>query len=274
MKPGVHALQSLPLLADLSERDLATLDQSADLVRFGPDETLFQAGDQLSELNYLLTGQIGATCPESEDNNPFADILLPVRPLCLPAVLLGQPTPVGAYTLSAGRLITLPAQRLQEMARRNAGLARSFLDHALQEAHQQALEIRSLKLQSSPQRLATYLIGLIDDPEATPARFVLPIHKELLAAKIGCSKENLSRAFVTLRGFGVVTQRRTIIAHDVPALRAFASASGWRKKQARSAKPHARSTKPHARSTKPHPPGTGPDSRAAIAKLAREFLRR
>jgi CRP/FNR family transcriptional activator FtrB len=263
MKPGVQALQSLPLLADLSERDLAALDQSADLVRFGPDETLFQAGDQLSELNYLLAGQIGATCPEAEDNNPFADILLPVRPLCLPAVLLGLPTPAGAYTLSAGRLITLPAHRLQEMARRNAGLARSFLDHALQETHQQALEIRSLKLQSSPQRLAAYLIGLIDDPEATPARFVLPIHKEHLAAKIGCSKENLSRAFVTLRGLGVVTQLRTVIAHDVPALRAFAIASGWRKKRARVTKPDPRKTAGGSKS----------GSQAAITKLAGEFLR-
>lgn len=229
MKPGVQALQSLPLLADLSATALAALDQSADLVRFGPDETLFQAGDRLSELNYLLAGQIGATCPQSGADNIFTDILLPVRPLCLPAVLLGLPAPVGAYTLTAGRLITLPAQRLREMTRSNAGLARSFLNGALQEAYEQVLDIRSLKLQSSPQRLATYLLGLIDDPEAKPARFVLPLHKELLAAKIGCSKENLSRAFAVLRQIGVVTQRRTIIAYDVPALRAFACASGWRR---------------------------------------------
>ena len=36
-----------------------------------------------------------------------------------------------------------------------------------------------------------------------PARFVLPYEKCFIAAKIGCSQENLSRAFVTLRQVGV-----------------------------------------------------------------------
>ena len=53
MKPGLETLRSLPLFADLPVKDLAALDHSADLVRFGPDETLFQAGDLLGELNYL-----------------------------------------------------------------------------------------------------------------------------------------------------------------------------------------------------------------------------
>ena len=44
MKPGLETLRSLPLLADLPAKDLAALHHSADLVRFGPDETLFEAG--------------------------------------------------------------------------------------------------------------------------------------------------------------------------------------------------------------------------------------
>jgi CRP/FNR family transcriptional activator FtrB len=73
------------------------------------------------------------------------------------------------------------------------------------------------------------LAGLIKDPNESPARIVLPFEKRRLAAKVGCSEENLSRAFSALRPFGVVTERSVVIACDVPALRAFASASGWRK---------------------------------------------
>ena len=235
MKPGLETLRSLPLFADLSAKDLTDLDRAADLVRFGPDETLFEAGDQLSELNYLLIGQIGATGPQSADDNTLVDVMLPVRPLCLPAVLLGLPAPVGAYTLTAGRLITFPACGLREMVHRSPGLARSFLDGALREVHEQAQDIRSLKLQSSSQRLAAYLLGLIMDPNESPARIVLPFEKRRLAAKIGCKEENLSRAFAVLRPMGVATQRSVVIARDVPALRAFACASGWRKT---SAPPH------------------------------------
>ena len=233
MKPGLETLRTLPLLADLPVKDLAALDQSADLVRFGPDETLFETGDLLGELNYLLVGQIGATGPQSAADNTLVDILLPVRPLCLPAVLPGLPAPFGAYTLTAGRLITLPANRLLEMIRSSPGLARSFLDGALEEAHEQTQDICSLKLQSSPQRLAAYLLGLIKDPNESPSRIVLPFEKRRLAAKIGCKEENLSRAFAALRQIGVVTQRSVVIARDIPALRAFANASGWRKASTR-----------------------------------------
>lgn len=234
MKPGLETLRSLPLLAGLPVKYLAALDHSADLVRFGPDETLFQAGDLLGELSYLLIGQIGAMGPQSTDDSTLVDVMLPVRPLCLPSVLLGLPAPVGAYTLTAGRLITLPAYRLREMIRSSPGLARSFLDSALQEAHEQAQDIRSLKLQSSSQRLAAYLFGLIKDPNESPARIVLPFEKRRLAAKIGCKQENLSRAFAALRQIGVVTQGSVVIARDVPALRLFADASGWQKTNARS----------------------------------------
>jgi len=190
------------------------------------------AGDQLSELNYLLVGRIGATDPRSKDGS-FVDLMLPIRPLCLPAVLLGLPAPVGAYTLTAGRLITLPADRLREMIHSNPRLARPFLDGALRESHEQALDIRSLKLQSSSQRLAAYLCGLITDPNESPARIVLPFDRLQLAAKIGCAEENVTRGFAALRRIGVVTERSVVIARDVPALRAFANATGWRKTRAR-----------------------------------------
>jgi CRP-like cAMP-binding protein len=229
VKPGPETLRALPLLADLPPKELAALDQSADLVRFGPEETLFAAGDLLGELNYLLAGQIGATGPHSAHGKTLVDILLPVQPLCLPAVLLGLPAPFGAYTLTAGRLITMPAHRLRAMIRSSAGLARSFLAGALQAAHEQAQDICSLKLQSSPQRLAVHLLGLIKDPNEGPARIVLPFEKRRLAAKIGCKEENLSRAFAALRQIGVVTQRSAVIVRDVPALRAFANACGWRR---------------------------------------------
>ena len=105
-------------------------------------------------------------------------------------------------------------------------LAQPFFDYALREAHEQALENRNLKLRSSPQRLADYLLGLIEDPEEKPARFILPFAKELVAAKLGCTKEHLSRAFATLQPIGVQTQQGVVVVHDVPALRTLSCASG------------------------------------------------
>ena len=51
---------------------------------------------------------------------------------------------------------------------------------------------------------------------------MLPYEKQLLAGKIGCTKEYLARAFATLRSYGVETKSGIIVLGDVPRLRAFA----------------------------------------------------
>ena len=90
------------------------------------------------------------------------------------------------------------------------------------ELHSLELEAYDLKLRSAPQRLANYLLSLVQEPDEKPARFVLPFEKRLLAARIGCSQENLSRAFAALRPLGVETQRGVIVLRDISVLRSFA----------------------------------------------------
>jgi CRP/FNR family transcriptional activator FtrB len=65
----------------------------------------------------------------------------------------------------------------------------------------------------------------VSEAEPGPARFVLPFEKRLLAARIGCSQENLSRAFAALRRIGVETQRGVVVIRHLTALRAFAAQS-------------------------------------------------
>jgi CRP-like cAMP-binding protein len=225
----IETLRSLPLLQAFPGKLLAALGETADIVGFGPEEEVFQAGERLSKLHYLLSGQIGTTRPGPGEEDDLVDVLLPVRPLCLSAVLLELPAPFGAHTLTAGQLITLSASRLGEMISSDPRLARSFFEYALRQTHEQALEISDLKLKSSPQRLADYLVGLISDPEEKPARFVLPMRKELIAAKLGCAPENLSRAFASLERIGVRTHQSAVIVHDVSALRAAAGSFFQRK---------------------------------------------
>ena len=60
-------------------------------------------------------------------------------------------------------------------------------------------QVRDLKLRTAAQRLGCYLLARVKDGEAVKADFRLPFDKGLLAARLGCRQENLSRAFATLR---------------------------------------------------------------------------
>jgi CRP-like cAMP-binding protein len=221
VKPGVPTLKELPLLASLEPRWLELLNDAADLVRLGPDEMLFNEGERSAELTFLLGGQVLAVNALPNGENAPIDVLLPVRPLCLPAVLLGLPTPVGMLTATSVRLVVIPVSEVQAVIRKVPACGLRFLDWALAEAQEIAREISRLKLRSSAQRLAEFLLGQVEGQDHVPARFVLPFEKRLLAAKIGCSQENLSRAFAALRRLGVETQRAAVVMRDLSALRAY-----------------------------------------------------
>jgi CRP-like cAMP-binding protein len=224
MKPGIEALAALPLFASFSASQIAALNNLADLARLGPDEVLFREGDQMAELNILLAGFLAETQGKNGED-ALTDVIGPVRPIGFAPAMLGTASPTGARTITSARLIIIPAADLRAMIRAKPALALPFLDHALAGMREQTLELCSMKLRSSVQRLAGYLLGLVEDPEMSPARFVLPYEKRFLAARIGCTQENLSRAFAALRSRGVETQQGVVVLRDVPGLRAFAGLS-------------------------------------------------
>jgi CRP-like cAMP-binding protein len=187
---------------------------------------LFRADEPLDELYYLLSGEIGATRPRRGGKEDVVDVLLPVQPLCLPAVLLGLPAPVGARTLTVGHLITLPASRLREIVASNPQVVRSVLDDVARDAHELAVKHYVGRMRSIVQRLADYLLSLIKDPEEKPARFILPYNEELLAARFSCTKAGLVHAFSRLRRIGVQKRNRVVIVQDAAALRERATSSG------------------------------------------------
>jgi CRP/FNR family transcriptional activator FtrB len=221
MKPGAETLRALPVVGECSDHLLGRLNDVSDLVRVGPDEELFPEGAILQELTFLLAGHVGAVHPQPREKQMMVDVLQPVRPLYLAATLLGLPVPAGARTVTSARLIVFPVAELKTMIRDDPALGERLLAYSLHENQTLTHEVYVLKLRSAAQRLALYLLGLVDEAEPAPARFVLPFEKRLLAARIGCSQENLSRAFAALRPIGVETQRGVVVIRNLTALRAF-----------------------------------------------------
>jgi CRP-like cAMP-binding protein len=224
VRPGVETLAALPLLASFSTAQIATLNNLADLARLGPDEVLFREGDRLAEFNILLAGYVAETHGKNGEN-AMTDIIGPIAPIGFASAMLDAPSPTGARTITSARLIVIPTPALRAMIRARPALALPFLDHALAGMREQTLELCAMKLRSSVQRLAAFLLGLVEDPDLSPARFVLPYEKRFLAARIGCTQENLSRAFGVLRRHGVETQQGVVVLRDIAGLRAFAGLS-------------------------------------------------
>jgi CRP/FNR family transcriptional activator FtrB len=224
MRPGTEALRALRLFADCTPAVLARLNHIADLVRLGPDEIFIRQGDRLDELNILIFGTVLATCSQPGGNESAADVIEPVRAIGMQAALLGVASPIGARTVTPARIIVIPAPALRTLMQKSPTLGSSFLDCALNDLQDLTQENCRLKLLTAGQRLAHYLLSLIEDPDVSPARFVLPFEKRLLA-KLGCSQVNMSRAFTALRSVGVSTLTGVVVIRDVSQLRAYTGTS-------------------------------------------------
>ena len=225
MKPGVEALQGLPILANCTPAMLARLNAVADLARLGPDEILIRQGDQVNELNILTAGYAVTTQSQPDGDDTVVDVIEPITPIGLPMALLGGASPIGSRTVTSARVIVMEVAELAAMMRKFPPLASSILDHALMELQNQTLENSRLKLRTSTQRLADYLLRLAKVSDVSPARFVLPFEKRLVASKIGCAPANLSRSFNELRSVGVTTRGKVVVVRSISALREYAGAT-------------------------------------------------
>ena len=81
-------------------------------------------------------------------------------------------------------------------------------------------QIKDLKLRSTAERLAAYLLTLIPATSG-PATLKLAEERKLLAGRLGMTPETLSRAFVQLRKLGVSSRGRQVQIASVRQLRDF-----------------------------------------------------
>ena len=128
-----------------------------------------------------------------------------------------------ARTLKPSRLLEIPAAPLRELIAVRPKLAVAMLEGLSWEVASTTRQVLDLKLRSSAQRLGCYLLSLAQFPGANGGEFRLPFQKRLLAERIGCRFEHLSRAFALLREYGVETRGSRVILHDMVRLRDFAA---------------------------------------------------
>jgi CRP-like cAMP-binding protein len=217
MPVGIEALRSVALLAGQDERVLDRINLVSTLLHAPPETTVARAGDPPNAVMFLLTGHVLQRQP---DGGEIIDVLEAARPLCLGA-LFGLAETADLVALATARLIVVPAPVLRGLIQTESRLGDAFLSYAVHAMRGLERDLEAIKLRPAAQRLGAYLLELAGQGAASPAVVALPYFKQFLAARIGCTQENLSRAFARLRTLGVESQREFVTIHDVEALRDY-----------------------------------------------------
>src|SRR5271165_268280 len=217
----VQALRAAPLLHDLEDHVTERLAAISSIVVAAEGTVLARQGEAAEQLYIVLDGQLAAVNTAPNGTTAVVEVFRTGETLGL-ATLLGRlPRLVSVRTITPCRVLSIDAKGLLSLVAEETSLVTALLRGEAKEFRGLVRQVCDLKLRTTAQRLGCYLLSLSTEPHANATALRLPFDKRLLAARLGCRQENLSRAFAALRGFGVETHGARVILHDIAKLREY-----------------------------------------------------
>ncbi|HZS85637.1 MAG TPA: cyclic nucleotide-binding domain-containing protein [Stellaceae bacterium] len=213
-------LQDIAVFAELPDEVLARIADKIAPYRAAEQTVLFRQGELPEFLYILLSGQVVLDARAADGVETIIEILTPVEVFQLAASLTNAPYLTSARILKEAQLLTIPAALLRQMIEAQPPLALTMLASMSRHYRMLLRQVKDLKLRSAAQRLGCFILGL-GRQQGFPQRIKLPFDKQFLAARLGTTPENLSRAFATLRSHGVATSGSHVVVNDPMRLAAF-----------------------------------------------------
>ena len=221
--PSIDAtLRALPGFDRLSGPVLEQISALADIVEARQGEVLFREAERPEALFVLIQGHVTLTGTAVDLSGTLVDIIGPGSAFVIANALTDDPYLIGAEVVANATMIKLAAAELRDAVAAQPGAAMAMMHALASELDAMTRQVVDLKARIAAQRLGSYLLNMVSEPAAAKADFRLPVNKGLLASWLGCRAENLSRAFVGLRAYGVETHGSRVLLHDVARLRSYA----------------------------------------------------
>lgn len=214
-------VRRVPIFASLTDGLIEQLTEVGKLSQAAPRTVLFSEGEVPEALHILIDGCVTLSAMATDGRQAVTELIQPIRHFALATVLARLPYVASAETIAVSALLTIPAQTLHDLMHSSSDLANSLMRAQALDYMAMVREVSELKLRTAAERLADYLLELAQGQSDDAVQLRLPIDKQILAARLGCRQENLSRAFAILRKFGVETHGRRVTLHSVEELRKF-----------------------------------------------------
>ena len=220
MRPEeAEEIRALPLFRDCADRHFAALLQRGFLQRFPPGLVLIHEDDPADFLHVVIEGMVEMVTAHGGRETTLS-FVRPCRTFILAAVLTDQVYLQAARTLEKSRILMLPAEAVRATMRDDQSFMTAVTAELATDYRSTLKELKSQKLRTGVERLANWLLRHDDE-----GAVLIPVEKRTLAARLGMTPENLSRAFATLGSYGVEVQGPKILLHHRPALEKLAKPS-------------------------------------------------
>ena len=216
----IPEIRSLRLFESMSDSAFESLMQAAYRQTFPAQLDLIREGDPADFL-YVLTEGCVEMYARTGQRETTMGMVWPVGAFILAAVLKDAVNLMSARTVQKSRLLLIPASNVRAAFEADEKFARAIVSELASCFREVVKDQKDLKLRSSVERLANRLIRFDRERGATGA-FELPYDKRTLASHLGMTPENLSRAFNTLKPYGVQVDGSKVSLTDMKSLKGLA----------------------------------------------------
>ncbi len=213
-------IRSLNLFAGMDEGRFNDLMQRSFLQTFPPQLEVLRAGDPADFLYVLMEGTVELF---ASSNNRETTVLIvePVSAFILAAVINDAVLLKSARTLSKSRLLMIPAAALRAAIGEDRALAHAVMNELAGAYRSLVRSLKDMKLRPGVERLANYILRE-NHKQGGQDKITLQTDKRTIAALLGMTPENLSRAFGTLAAHGLRISGARITIEDRDALERLA----------------------------------------------------
>lgn len=216
------AVQRLPLFSGVTRRALERLLATARLHHFAADSVLFRENESADCLYIALDGHVALAVGHGTGGEVVIEFVPPGYPFITAAVLLNRPFLMSARVIESSRVVLIPAAAFRQAVAEEHALSVAL--NIVSSEHWRLLvgQVKTLKARTASQRLAAFLISLVDR-HTGEATVTLPCERQVLAAWLGMVPTSASRAFRELAGLGVEGRGRRLTIKSLARLSEFAN---------------------------------------------------
>lgn len=221
MRPDdIPAIRDLDLFASMAEDRFRALVQAAYLQSFPARVDLITEGDPGDFLHIVVSGAVDLYAGWNGRETSMATVR-PISTFILAATIRDAPYLMSARTLEKSRIILIPSEDVRAAFDADGEFARAVVRELAQCYRSVVKAQKDLKLRSSLERLANFLLRQQRRAGGVPG-FELPFDKRRLASFLGMTPENLSRAFKSLQNYGVAVDGARVTINDRADLESLA----------------------------------------------------
>jgi CRP-like cAMP-binding protein len=199
-------LACIPVFGGVDMETLRHLGAASRLIELPSQRSLFNSGQPIRELHYLVSGSIKRFVLRPDCVENVLELVAPGRLFALSEAIIGGHYASFAETISFSIVLAIEAETLRKLAGTDAQLASNLLGALARQ--QYAAEFGAVRHHSLSvtQRVLDYLVSLAGNPRrlAGETTVHLGASKRLIAARLDMAPETLSRTLRQLSDDGVI----------------------------------------------------------------------